>query len=181
MKPIVIGFSGRQATGKTTLSAEVASRLAWPRVSFGDYVRAVARSRGMPDSAVDLQEVGARLIEELGWEGFCRTVIAQADWALGQPLVVDGIRHAEALTTLRQLVHPTGLLHVHIMVSDLERRARLVLREQARTHPVAERSEAHSTEIQVVTVLPGIADLVVDGVQPTEENVRQVLSRVHRT
>jgi cytidylate kinase len=125
MRPIVVGFSGRRASGKTVLSTEVARRLGWPRVSFGDYVRAVARFRSASAAPVDLQELGASLIQEMGWEEFCRRVLAQADWAPGRPLVVDGIRHTGALATLRRLVCPTDLLHVHIDVSDQERQARL--------------------------------------------------------
>lgn len=179
MKPIVIGFSGRQASGKTTVSTEVAARLAWPRVSFGDYVRAVASRRGTSHSPEALQEIGVSLIEELSWEEFCRRVIAQVDWSVGQPLVIDGIRHAEALETLRQLALRTTLLHVHITVSDVARQARITLRASGNSHAVSERDEAHSTEIQVATILPRIADLVIDGVRPFEENVRQILDWIH--
>ncbi|MCC6175748.1 MAG: AAA family ATPase [Chloroflexi bacterium] len=178
MKPVVIAFSGRHASGKSTLSTEIAARLACPRASFGDFVRRIAATRSTPGSVPNLQEVGARLIEEMGWDGFCRAVLAQAGWEVGQSLVVDGIRHAEALATLNQLVHPSPLVHIHIVVSDLEREDRLARREVNAPHPISERSETHSTEIQVGTVLPRIAQLVVDGGRPLEECAADVLDRV---
>jgi cytidylate kinase len=179
MKPVVVGFSGRQASGKTMLSREIASRLDWPRVSFGDYVRSVAGKRGISEEAGNLQDLGADLIHELGWEKLCRQVLAQVDWSPERSLVIDGIRHTEALTTLTQLVSPTDLVHVHIKVSDLERQARLTAREEAGSQHAAQRSEDHSTEIQALTLLPRGANLVINGDQPFEENVRQVLDWIH--
>ena len=45
MKPVVLAFAGGIASGKSTLSSGVSRALGWPRVSFGDYVRRVARER----------------------------------------------------------------------------------------------------------------------------------------
>jgi dephospho-CoA kinase len=77
MKPIVVGFAGSIASGKSTLSIEVASSLEWQRVSFGDYVRTVAQSQGLGDSREMLQAVGASLINQ-GMEQFCKAVLYSA-------------------------------------------------------------------------------------------------------
>jgi dephospho-CoA kinase len=46
VKPVVLTFAGRIASGKSTLSRQIAVTLGWPWASFGDYVRAEATRRG---------------------------------------------------------------------------------------------------------------------------------------
>src|SRR5207237_1082407 len=87
MKPLVMALSGRIGSGKTTVSTEVARRLGWVRTSFGDYVRSLARSRGLDDSRETLQPLGASVLNE-GVEPFCRAVLAQAGWTSGTPVVI---------------------------------------------------------------------------------------------
>ena len=173
MKPIVLSFAGSIASGKSTLSIEAASSLGWSRISFGDYVRTVARRQGLGESRKVLQAVGASLINQ-GMEQFCRSVLAQVNWEFGQPLVVDGIRHAEAIDTLRRLVAPLELVLVFIAANELTREARLIHRG-LNHHERQQQIEAHSTEVQVQTVLPGIADLTVDSTQKTEELVKEIM------
>lgn len=172
-KPIVIAFAGSIASGKSTLSMGVAKALGWSRVGFGDYVRHVARSQGLDSSREVLQEVGATLIDQ-GWEEFCRAVLRQVDWKPGQPLIVDGIRHIEAVEMLRQLVAPSELLIVFIAVDGLTRKARL--RQRGTTdHEHLQRVDTHPTEAQVQTVLPSVADLTVDGTQPMDDLLPKIM------
>jgi len=177
-KPLVLASAGRISSGKSTLSTHVASALGWPQVSFGDYVRQVAQRRGLDDSRAVLQEVGATLIAQ-GWEGFCHAVLGQGAWVPGQPLIVEGIRHAEALAVLRQLVAPSELRLVFIAVNEPTRAARLGQRgmPERETLPGV---EAHSTEAQVGTVLPGMADFTVDGTRPLEELLQDIVRWVQQ-
>lgn len=62
---IVVGFSGRIKSGKTTLSARVAELMGWPYTSFGDYVRKVARLRRRPELREILQEIGQELVDQI--------------------------------------------------------------------------------------------------------------------
>jgi dephospho-CoA kinase len=177
-QPLVLAFAGRIASGKSTLSAGVAQVLGWPRVSFGDYVRQVARHRGLKESRTVLQELGAALIAQ-GWETFCNTVLGQAAWKPGQPLIIDGIRHAEALAVLRQLVTPSELRLVFITVDEPTRTTRLRQRESPDGETM-QRIEEHTTEAQVGTVLPGIADFLVDGTRPQEELQQDIVRWVQQ-
>ena len=177
-KPLVLAFAGRIASGKSTLSTGVARALGWPRVSFGDSVRQVARRRGLEESRAVLQEVGATLIAQ-GWEAFCHAVLGQVAWAPGQPLIVDGIRHAEALEVLRQLVAPSELRLVFIAVNEPTRATRLRQREIPDRETV-QRVEEHSTEAQVGTVLPGMADFLVDGARPLEGLLQEIVRWVQQ-
>jgi dephospho-CoA kinase len=178
-KPIVLAFAGSIASGKSTLSMGIAQTLGWPRVSFGDYVRHVVQGRGLECSREVLQEVGAALIEEQGWKAFCRAVIAQVEWEPGQSLVVDGIRHAEAVEVLRQLVAPSELLLVLIAVEESARRARLHQRSITNDE-TQQRFDVHSTEIQVRTLLPEMADFTVDGTRPVANLLQEIVHWVQQ-
>jgi dephospho-CoA kinase len=173
MKPIVVGFAGSIASGKSTLSTEVALSLEWQRVSFGDYVRTLAQSQGLGESRKVLQVVGASLINQ-GMEQFCRAVLAQINWQAGQPLVVDGIRHAETVHILRQIVAPLDFRLVFVAVNESIREARLLNRGLS-DRQQWQHFETHSTEAQVQTVLPAMADLTLDSTQKIEDLVLEIV------
>ncbi len=174
MKPAVIAFSGSIASGKSTLSQEVAKTFQWKRASFGDYVRSVAQNRGIANSREVLQAIGADLLQR-DMEGFCRTVLAQADWQLGQPLVIDGIRHVEVLDNLKQIVAPMPLFLVLVTVDESTRTNRLLERGTVDLEKY-QHLEHDSTEQQVKSALANIADLVMDSGHSLEENVEQLVS-----
>lgn len=173
MKPIILGFSGCIASGKSTLSIRIASCLEWERVSFGDYVRSVAQNQGIEVSRKVLQSVGASLINQ-GMERFCRSVLGQANWRLGQPLIIDGIRHVEAVSVLRRLVFPSQLLIIFIAVNEQTRESRLI--EKGLTqYEELQQIDKHSTEVEVQTRLKGMADLIVDGNKQVEQLVEEII------
>ncbi len=173
MKPAVIAFSGSIASGKSTLSQETAKTLQWKRASFGDYVRSVAQSRGLANSREVLQAIGADLLQR-DMEDFCRAVLAQADWQLGQPIVIDGIRHIEVLDNLKRVVAPMQLFLVFITVDEATRTNRLLERETVNLEKY-KHLEQDSTEQQVKTHLAEISDLVVNSASSLEASARQVI------
>ncbi|MFH7026652.1 MAG: AAA family ATPase [Heteroscytonema crispum UTEX LB 1556] len=178
MKPVVLGFAGSIASGKSTLSIEVALSLKWQRVSFGDYVRTVAQRQGLGESREVLQIVGASVVNQ-GIEQFCSSVLAQVNWKPGQPLVVDGIRHAEVVSTLHRLVTPSKLLLVFVAVNESIREARLI--EKGLTYcEDLQHIETHSTEVQVQTVLSKMADFTVDSTRKIEELVKEIVTWVQQ-
>lgn len=174
MTPIVVCFSGRIAIGKTSVSKTLAQELNCPWSGFGDYVRTVAMRRGLNSEDRDqLQMVGESLIREHGFQWFCKEVINAANWTGDCPLVIDGIRHAEAFQTVARLVapHKTVLIHLTIESEDA-----LQARTKERGLDSARRAkwEAHSTEQQVLSTLPGIANLVV----PTNLTLDEIKVRI---
>ena len=177
-RQLVVAIAGAIRSGKTCLSIGLSNALGWPRVGFGDYVRSVARSRGLDETREVLQELGATLVGQ-GWEQFCRAVLHQADWRPGECLVVDGVRHVEAIPTLRREVAPSDLALIFIAVDDSTREARL-RQEGLLDRERLKKTEAHSTEAQVRTALPQLADLVVDGSRPERELLEDILLWVQR-
>jgi dephospho-CoA kinase len=178
LEPSVLGFAGKVGSGKSTVSARVAEALAWPRASFGDYLREVARSKGLDGSREVLQELGASLVQS-GPDEFCRALLTHCGWSAGEPLVVDGIRHEEVANALRRLVAPLELRLIFMETDDRLRHERLRERDSA-TSEKLERIESHSTEQQAKERLAGVADLCLQGDRPLSELVSTVLNWVHQ-
>jgi transcriptional regulator with XRE-family HTH domain/dephospho-CoA kinase len=178
LEPLVIGFAGRIGSGKSTLSSEVAKRLGWRRASFGDYLRTVAKSSGLDESREVLQQLGASLIEK-GVDDFCRAVLTHYGWSAGEPLVIDGIRHAEVVESLRKLVAPLDLRVVFLDVGDEQRLKRLNAQDE-RTAENLGLVEGHATEQQVKGLLPDLADLRLSSDRPVPELVATLVNWIHQ-
>jgi len=159
MSPVVLAFSGRILSGKTSLAQAVASALGCGIASFGDYVRSVARSRGLSNTREQLQSLGQSLVAEDVF-GFCLKVIEEAQWESGKSLVIDGIRHIEALDCVRRIVAPDRLYLVFVAVDDATRLRRS---DSVNVRASLEDIDQHPTEIQVGTVIRRQADYVVSG------------------
>jgi transcriptional regulator with XRE-family HTH domain/cytidylate kinase len=176
LEPQVIAFSGRRASGKSSVSAEVAKALDWKWASFGGYLRAVAKNEGVADSTETLQELGATFAREP--DRFCREVLSHWGWQAGEPLIVEGVRHKEILNSLRQLVAPLEARLVFLSVDEQERFRRLERREESSVQRM-KALEEHSTEKQVKDVLPAEADLNVDTSEDPERVVQRIVEWIH--
>jgi dephospho-CoA kinase len=173
MKPAVLAFSGRIASGKTTVSLEISRQLGWKRASFGDFVRKEAYRRGFDNtSRKTLQEIGNELIER-GWTAFCLSVLGEAQWEAGEGLVIDGIRHLEGLEAIREIVSPLKLFLLFISVNSEIREHRLSKKSIGKGQIAA--IEEHSTESQVRGHLKDHADLIIDGATPISSIVQSIM------
>lgn len=177
MKPLAIGLAAPWGSGKTALCRELATYLGWPRVSFGDYVRSVAQARGLPVSRKVLQDLGASLIAG-GWENFVHAVLRQATRAEHEGLVIDGIRHHMAITTLRTAVAPLRLCVAYLDLSEGARTERLQEKGVAGPDQVA-RVDSHSTEAEV-RELRRVADVTVICEGPIREVRDSVLRQIEQ-
>lgn len=170
-----VAIAGRIGSGKTTLASILADRLQCPAASFGSYVHSVALQRGL-DTAdrASLQDLGEDLIGE-GWHSFCRSVLTHAGYVSGA-VVVDGVRHVAAITTIRELVAPTPCRLVAVGVRD-ERRAER-LRRRGVTPEAAEAADAHAGESEVQQVIEHAEFVVHEEDDPSDaaDKVLQWLS-----
>jgi len=155
----IIAFSGLPQTGKTTLARRLADYLQCKFVSFGDFVRNEARKAGIPNPIrKDLQDIGQRLVEA-DVIAFCRAVLQTVSFSPGEQIVIDGVRHIEALQAISS-VSPGQAIKLIYLFAPLEIRT-------ARCTPDAIDSElaaidSHEVESQTECELRDLADVVID-------------------
>jgi dephospho-CoA kinase len=166
----LICIAGSIASGKTTLADALHAALPGSeRLAFGDVVRRRARKYRLEPTRQELQETGLRLIRE-GWPAFVDELLSELE---GEPhaLIVEGVRHREAVEALRERLPTRQLLLVYVAVPESQRRDRLAHRAEH------EQALEHGVERDVES-LRAIADLVVETHQPTEELVALVCGRL---
>jgi hypothetical protein len=170
-----IGLSGQPGSGKSSLASILGLRTSWPKAAFGDYLRHIAARRGLGTDRASLQQLGEEQIA-LGWEAFCVAVLNHSGWKRGHGLVVDGIRHVDAVGTLNKLIYPQSLYHVHLAIDEELRHNRLASRDGFQA--LFDTSEEHSTEAEVKSALPNAADMVVDAARPVEQLADDIMDAV---
>lgn len=171
----VVGLSGQFGSGKSSLAAILAERTSWKRAAFGDYLRHIATERGSGTDRASLQQLGEEQIA-LGWEAFCVSVLDHFDWKPGVGLIVDGLRHVDAITTLNRLLYPQTVFHIHLAADHALRLKRITSRDGGQA--VGRDYEFHSTEADVTNVLPKAAHLVLDAARSVEQLADNVLTAV---
>ncbi|MHB0965780.1 MAG: AAA family ATPase [Bellilinea sp.] len=172
MNNCIICFGGQIASGKTTISQSIAVKLGWKYASFGNYVRYYVSNLGLnPLNRNILQIFGQRLIDE-GWEIFCGKVLDFALWKPGESLVIDGVRHKEAIETIKYIVRPMPVVFIYINVIEEIRLKRIYSR--GLSLDTIHREESTPIEEESKTSLIEFADLVIDGSLPIKEVVEEI-------
>ena len=170
---LVVAFSGKVGSGKSSVSAAVASALGWQRVSFGEYVRGVAQAQHLDDSRLTLQDLGEQLLAADA-RAFCANVLAQAP-NRSEPLIIDGVRHIQVLRMLRELVAPHIVAHVHLALDEVTRTDRILARQGEVDLEELLRIDTHPTEQEVINSLPQQADVIIDSTENLGKVVQQIV------
>ena len=167
----ILAFAGGLGAGKSALTNAVAQKIGWARASFGDHVREVAHvaRRDCKDRS-ELQRLGQALILT-NPDGFVENVVKRAGNA--EHIVLDGLRHVEALFTLRKKYHRATIKLVYLDAPSDVRRERYIGREHVERRLLA-RYEQDITEAQISRILPQYADLTIDATWPLEQQVDKV-------
>lgn len=164
---MIFAFSGKIGSGKTTFSKSFAEQINANYASFGDYVREIAKNEGLDvyDRSV-LQQKGVELIQILGWDKFCASVLACFEGCRKGHIVIDGIRHVEAVDALKRIFFGEDVYLILLEISDDQ----AVKRQIARSGHVASFAELnHSTE-QSYAKLKEVASLCLDSNRCVDEN-----------
>jgi len=167
----IILFAGPICSGKSTLSKALAQKLGWKWVSFADYLRHVATDQRLPASRSSLQDLGQQLIDK-SWLAFCQSVLQFAHWTPDLSLIVDGVRHVEAVVTLQSLTAPTPIVVVFVETPLQTRKERFAAREPKGSFEIA---DSHPVERDAGTRLRLLANHVVDGAAPVADTVDQLV------
>lgn len=116
-----------------------------------------------------MQSLGREFIQK-GWEPFCSQVLETAIWIPGENLIVDGIRHVEAVETLQEITQPSDVKLVYITTPENLRRQRVVTRGREKG-PAA---ESHPVESEVRSTLPARADLLIDNSSSRAQTIQRI-------
>lgn len=171
---IVLALSAAQGTGKTALASQLAGLLGGTHASVSGYLTSRLLRDGRLPSPELLRLEGAVVAEDPA--ALVRECLAHCGWTRGTSLVFDSIRHRDVLVALRREVAPQEVIHVGLRVPETVRLTRL--RSRGR-EPLASQHEAHSTEIQVPTLVT-TADAILDATAPVDQMVSEVLAAVRR-
>ena len=104
----------------------------------------------------------------------CNAVLAPVGSASGKSIIIDGIRHADVVLTMQDLLAPSHLRLVYVGLDEAIRRARLMVRSDL-SELSLEQLDVHSTEIEVSNYLAQIAHLVVDGSVPVAKLTDRII------
>jgi len=159
---MILAFAGKIGSGKSTLSKSVAEDLHFLYASFGNYVRKLAIDKGIAVTRPNLQDLGEQMVRE-DVHAFSLAVLKEAGWCPGASIVLDGIRHIEAINAIRTIVYPDVFKLIYIEIRDDEiRELRVSIREENLSTV-----DQHPTEKQIMNnSLTNAADLVVNAEEP---------------
>ena len=167
----IIAFGGASQTGKTTLGRRLAAYCHCKFVSFGDYVRQKAQNGGLSNpTREDLQNLGQQLVKS-DVNLFCQEVLDTVQFSSGERLVVDGIRHTEALSAISQISggQPIKLIYLFAPMKIRE------VRNQQQDGAQALRAiDAHPVESQTAEIRNS-ADFVLDAGADLDTTFSQIL------
>ncbi len=173
---MIIGVAGPIASGKSTLSRALATRFSAKLLSFGDYVRHVARSRGIDVSdRRALQDLGQSLVAG-DVRSFVSGALDLANVSKSGDAILDGVRHHAVWTEIVTVASLNGQSAklVFLDMPEQERQRRLAIRGLSRDQAVAQ--DSHACEADVQQRLKSQADLRVDALM-TEAAMVAVIDR----
>jgi len=134
----------------------LAKELGLPFASFGDYVRKEATRNGLNNASSEQLQATGLSLAKTDMNGFCKAVLEEGGFIPGQGLVVDGIRHLTALSTLRALIpqQPVRLVYLETSVAERVKRSSL-------SPDKLRKLDSHSVESETVAIR-NVADYVLN-------------------
>jgi cytidylate kinase len=119
---VIIAVSGPTGSGKSTLAHTLAQQFDGQYLSFGSFVREEALRLGMPQDRISLQNIGQKLIDELGTTLFVERVLSSLDFLGQKTAFLDGVRSVEIWKTVQIFFNKHFLLYLRIEESVCMRR-----------------------------------------------------------
>ena len=116
---LAVVVCGRIGSGKSTAVDFVTTEFGFKALSFGSYVRHLAKRRGIPSTRDELQDLGDCLFRSKGSSGFLEDALEHFGINSHDSVVFDGVRHLEILAEIRQAA--TATIAVYLEVNQEER------------------------------------------------------------
>ncbi|UUP17874.1 hypothetical protein [Nitratireductor thuwali] len=172
---LLLCFSGQIGSGKSSVSAEVASVLGWARVGFGEYLRSEIQRLGGDSGAREaLQKLGQKRVESDATK-FCQDVLDAGGFVPGDDFVVDGIRHVRIFDILTSIGAPSQAKLLYLHAQETTRLSRIGARDDVQDFA---RASVHDVEAELRDELPERADGIVNAGNSFEQVVGDCLRLV---
>lgn len=150
-----IVLTGLNGSGKTTGAAYL-KKSGWYIISAGDIIREMCRLQGLPTSRKSLQEFGAKLLQEKGYEYFANIMLSK--YQSSDKVVFEGIRPVQVVNLVKKAM--PKVLIIFIEARDTTRGKRLQMSDDPDNHDFNE-IEKNPLEREILKIKP-IADAVIN-------------------
>jgi dephospho-CoA kinase len=117
--------SGRISSGKSSIIKHLSISYDCNIISFGNYVRHITLTRGLPFTRTSYQLIGQKLFSEQSPDEFLQNVI-RFHAPSSEIHLYDGIRHTSIIDALRRLYRES--LVIYLAVDDYQRYLRFTSR-----------------------------------------------------
>ena len=172
---LAVAVCGPIGSGKSTATTFVAHRFGLKTVSFGQYIRHLARLQQLPTDRANLQKLGQCVLTSKRPKGLLQDALAYFQIEDHDSVVFDGVRHLEVLVEIRRFARTT--IAVYLDVDQGERFRRHRSRESSglslRDH---EDFDAHLVESGSSRLIHG-CDFVLDAAR-TAEDIHETLAEI---
>jgi cytidylate kinase len=173
---MIIAVAGGRGSGKTTIAEALSKILDSYMVSFGTYVRAIAKRQGIVDP-LQLQAFGESLIKA-GVDDFVASVLTMNGSKLDSDdcnIVVEGVRHSSVVKSLTKYGMSMGGFRMIYLEAPIEiRMARLALRGEESSTSFS--LEMHNMEKQLKNEILTDATTVIDASSTFEKVLADCLN-----
>jgi dephospho-CoA kinase len=175
---MIIGIAGPIASGKSTFARSLAGRHSFKLIGFGEYVRRVARARGL--DAADrrvLQDLGQSLVDQ-DVKSFVEGVFDHANFSPAERILLDGIRHETVWDEIIAFAASQGSSAklIFLEMPEEERQRRLSMRGLSEDQANAQ--DTHASEADVRDRLLNRADLRLGALQSEESMLASIAARL---
>ena len=175
MKAAIV-ICGQMGSGKSTVAAFLSSELSIQVISFGDYIRYIARRSSRPSTRSALQELGDSLYREIGAQGLLQGALEMAGVNDDEIVIFDGVRHIEVLSEIRRLAGKTVAIYLDASPEERYRRRRCQ-GSSGLPRQEFDAIDRHSVELEVGD-LADLCDFVIDASQPLTDLQRNLPSEL---
>ena len=172
---LAVAVCGPIGSGKSTATAFVAHRFGLEAVSFGQYIRHLARLQHLPTDRANLQKLGQCVFTSKGPTGLLQDVLAHFQIENRDSVVFDGVRHPEVLVAIRRFARTTIAVYLDVHPGERFRRHRSRESSDLSLHDHQD-FDAHLVESGSSRLIHS-CDFVLDAAR-TAENIHKTLAEI---
>lgn len=164
-------FSGKIASGKTTISTALSNYLGIKRYTISDYLQNYADIYYNGNHSRDvLQKIGDIKRKE-GYKKFCIDFLTFIKYEENMSFIIDGIRTLEFLKEMKLCLINEKVIHIFINIDEKIRFERMMKRNSQDQLYFHHHTESYSKELMVA------ADIVVNSSDNIPDIVNYIISK----